>query len=212
MRYLLVLIVFFQFLSCKKEVIKDQTKSDLRGEWAGNTYNNSEFGFKITIPKEWSLQKGHNKELNKMGSELVAGNDENLKNSLEQAALRSHKVMTVFRFPLGTPGKTNPNIQVILENISHFPGVKNGKDYLAIVEDNLKMGQLKINFTSAAEQVDLGKSKFYKRTAQIPYGGMNIDQQYFAKVHKGHVFFISITTMSKEDEKMIESIMKTVHE
>ena len=162
-------------------VLRKKHRIRPRGEWlTERSYSNKVFGFKVEIPEEWSLEKKHNEALNDMGSKIVSGDNQNMANALKEAAKRIHKVLSAFRYPVGTPGKTNPNIQIVIENINSFPGIKDGKDYIKIVETNLNMSQLKINFNDDTQELKLGDSVFFRRTAVIPYGNMKVEQTYYS--------------------------------
>jgi len=214
-KVLSVLFLLFLFTSCSKneQAKVDQTSKKLHGEWVSDrSYKNDSFGFKITIPEKWDLKKGHDEQLNEMGSDLVAGNNQNMKNALKTAALRSHKVLSAFRYPLGTPGKTNPNVQIVIENIGSAPGIKSCKDYMKVVEQNISMGQLKVDFKNDGKDIKIGNSTFYQCTSSIDYGNMNIKQVYYSKIVDRHIFFVNITTIGKADEKIMEPVIKSMFE
>lgn len=68
-----------------------------------------------------------------VGREMVAKGSEEKRMVLEAVSQHTYPLITVTRFPFGTPGRVNQIIQVVAEDISFAPGLQQSSDYLALV-------------------------------------------------------------------------------
>jgi hypothetical protein len=65
-----------------------------------------------------------------VGKNAVSGDNALEKGAHDAAEKRTLILLTVFHYPLGTPGDYNDGIQLMSEDVSFAPGIKTGKDYL----------------------------------------------------------------------------------
>jgi hypothetical protein len=111
--------------------------SDLRpdsGNVVGNTYRNDYFNFTYQFPEGWSVAPAATTDrLMEAGRAAAAKGSEEKKVVLDAAAQHTYPMLTVTRYPFGTPGKLNQIIQMVSEDLSYAPGLNQSKDYLDLV-------------------------------------------------------------------------------
>lgn len=73
---------------------------------------------------------------------MFAGDNENLQAVINAADVNSVNLLFVFQHEVGTNVEFNPNFIVVAENLSHSPGIKNGRDYLVQAKKFLKQTQI----------------------------------------------------------------------
>ena len=116
------------------------------GHFEGNRYFNEYFGFQINFPKAWSIQDQQSTDyISEEGVDLLASEDENMKAILRAAEPRVVNLFAVFKFMVGSPVDSNPNILCPAESLNSSPGIKRGSDYLFHVKELLNSGSLEYN-------------------------------------------------------------------
>ena len=216
MKYNLYLIIIssFLFLGCSKseKTEKANVEVNIRGKWIGDRkYINEYFGFVTEVPVEWHLKKGTNDDFKyKAATEFLGSGDENLKALLKSSIEKTYTVFKASRHPLGTPGKTNPNVAMMVENIGDFPGIKSAKDYLFVMEDTLKMTNKKFSFAPDVTKVDLGGVEFWMRETSLTLGLTDVHQKLYAKIKGNYILCFVSTTMSEEDENTVSELTRTI--
>jgi len=201
MRNILLLSLLILFVSCSKTDTKTNVPLEVHGNWTSERgYANSYFDVEIEIPETWYLQKGKPERLSEDASEFLAGEDKNLKSSIKSAVDETFSPFWAYRHPPGTPGKTNPNVTFLIENVMHLPGVQTGGDYLLLLEDTLKLSNKEIVFTGTPQQIVLADSEYFSTETKIPMGEITITTQYFAKKKGEYILLIATNYISGMDE------------
>lgn len=201
MKYIMMLCALIVLTSCSKGDKESGVKVGLRGQWKSErVYENKFFDLALEIPEGWEIDKGNNKEMAERASEFLAGDDKNLKDTMASAIEQTYTVCNVRQYPLGTPGKTNPNFSVIIENVGQFPGITTAEEYLVAVEDTLKMSQKEIRFVGGPEKAKLGGVEFTMRRLEIPMGTMTIKQKVNCLFKDGYAILLTTTTLTPQDE------------
>ena len=184
---------------------------NVRGDWiTERNYENEHFGIAIKIPDEWELNKGKSEFIEEGAADFLAGDDKNLKAVMKTAIEKTFTVFWAYRYPLGTPGKPNPNVSMIIENLNMFPGISSAEDYLMAMEDTLKLSNKNISFGGAPVIVEMGGVEFWMRETSIPMGGLNIRQKIHARMIDGYVLLIGVTTISEEDEETVSAVTGSI--
>ena len=213
MRPYIAIILASLFTGCSEDEKKEETsvETNIRGEWTSDRkYSNDFFEIVAEIPVEWHLDKGSNEYINDSATEFLGGDDENLKATLKTAIEKTHTVFWAYRYPLGTPGKPNPNITMLIENVEHLPGLKSAADYLLVMEDTLKMSNKNISFVTKPNKVDVGGVEFWMRETKMPMGTIEVRQKFYCRMKDRYVLMFGVTTMSEEDEKTVSEITRTI--
>jgi hypothetical protein len=177
----------------------------------GKTYLNQFFKLTVEKPEGWYAQNSEELlALMKRGSDLVAGDDKNFRAALD-ASLKSS--ITIFFFsevPPGTPGKPNPNLVSIAENITASPGIKNGCDYIALAKEIVNKSQIKIDFEDKCESKIVNGTEFKIVNAQINVGDRKIKQRYFALIKDSHAISVIQTFFDPESEAKVNQVLNSI--
>lgn len=208
-----MLAVALSFSACSRteEDDKSTVAGNLRGEWIDErAYANDYFGISVRIPEDWHLDKGASQHINEMASDFLGGEDENLKATLKSAIDKTYTVFWAYRYPPGTPGKTNPNVSMIIENLAPLPGVKSGSDYLLRLQDTFKLTGKEIHFLNEPIEVEIGGAPFWMRDVRMPLGATEIKQKYYATMKDRHVLMFSVTMISDGDDEIVSELTDTI--
>lgn len=190
---------------------KTNVAKDTRGKWISErTYVNEAFDVAVDIPKDWHLSKKLHKNLTEGASDMLAGDNKNMKGAYKSAMERMHTAFVAFRYPPGTPGKSNPNVSMIIENVGHLPGIKSGKDYLLLMEENLNNSNMKVDFHGPPKDVSLGAVTFSSRNSTLKIGALKIAQTCYVKKSGACVMVITASTLTEADGKVVQDLTKTI--
>lgn len=186
------------------------------GTIKGNTYINDFFGIELEYPKEWFVQsKATLDHLSKVGSELVAGDNNNLEKMIKASEINSANLLMVSQHELGATVASNPNIIIVVENTKNLPGIKTGKEYLFHAVKLLKASQL--NFKYFNEDFDkkvINGNDFYTLSYGIDASAsINssedavVNQFYYTTVKKGFSISIILTYNTEPERKILLSML-----
>lgn len=181
------------------------------GTFNHSVYTNRYFGMTVVVPADWSIQ-GQNaqRRLMKLGGDVMAGTNKNMKSLLKAGELRTVNLFAAFKYPMGTPVKFNPSVMAMAEKVRDLPGIKRGKDYLFFVKQTLVSGQIQMRFPKDIYTETLGGTDFDVMEAIMPLRGMTIHQKYYATIEKGYALcfvasFVGDKQLS-EDEQVLNSV------
>ncbi len=186
-------------------------RADVGGAWVSEReYRNGYFGMRVEIPGDWSLQKGADETFNQRAVDFIAGDENNLRGAMKSAIEQTRTIFWAYRHPLGTPGKSNPNVAVLIENVTRLPGIKSAADYLQAMEQTLKLSNKTFNFAPETKAVDVGGVAFAMREAEMPVGTLTVRQRYYARFNNGYVLLMGVTVMAEGDEAEVAKVTATV--
>ena len=172
------------------------------GRVVDGVYANEFFNFSYEVPKGWVV---HGEETQKAivetGEALVAEDDESKKRLLEAAEKRTRLLLTVFEFPLGTPGKPNRGIQVVAENVAFAPGIKSGADYIAAMKTSLAGTSMNAGFAGQPTEEKLSGMTFFRQSGTLQVAGKTIYETYHVAILKGYAVLFVFTGASDESVK-----------
>lgn len=188
-----------------------QSQVDL-GETKDGTYTNRGFGFTFKYPKDWVVHgEATNERIKELGKERLEESGATPKASVEVAMKNTLYLLTVFHYPVGTPGITfNPAVLVMAEKVSHAPGIKNGKDYLL----NLRTLLLKVGYQALVNEpteCQFGGTQFFRDDYASEINGVHLVNAHFATIKNGYaVVFIFVGADQPSLDEMTKS-METFH-
>ena len=194
---------------------RDPANSDVKGtpenaKIKGEVYENAFFPFQFTIPHGWTIHgEATEKVLDDAGKNLLAGDDAEKKNYINAATKRSHNLLTAFEFPLGTPGKDNPGIRVIAENVSYAPGIKTGEDYILGMKDVLGRSQLQVKYNGTPTEEKIDGVSFYHQAIENAIGNLTVSEIVYSTVLKGYAVTFVFTALSKDKVEEVAKSMKS---
>jgi len=177
----------------------------------GNHYRNAFFGVSVDKPEGWYSQPPEETmALQQRGSEALMADEKN-KQALIDASLKSSvPVFGFFRVPPGTPGKPNPNVMAVAENLNGFPGVKSGCDYLHFVRQLLEKGQFSYAFSGECGSRKLAGESFGYLEGKVARGDVTVTQRYYATVREGYALSFIQTFFSAEGEAETRAILDSI--
>jgi hypothetical protein len=181
------------------------------GELAGHTYTNDYFQLKVDFPEEWYISsRAEAKEMMDLGRNVVSGGDPNKQALVDASMKRTLNLVTVYRYPPGTPTSSNPNIILMAENVRALPGVRNGADYLHHVRLGLQGSKLEYEFDPIEEGLSIGRLRAHCLPVQLVVGGNLVHQRYYATRSGGYVLSVILTFRDDEEQKTLEAILKSI--
>lgn len=172
------------------------------------TYINPGFAFSYKYPKDWVVHgKATNDRIKELGKEKVVESGALSETTAEVSIKNTHYLLTVFRHQLGTPGITfNPAVLILAENVSHAPGVKNGKDFLLNVRTILVKAGTQYTLKEPQEHYFAG-SQFFRDNSTATMNGVPIVQSHFCKIVNGYALaFIFVGP----DQATVDEMAKTM--
>jgi hypothetical protein len=167
------------------------------------TYTNHFFEFTIQFPESWAIaDQTVTDEMQDMGLDVLAGEDETLRTLGETALIRTYNLLTISPYPLGAPVESNPNLVVIAERVSATPGIQTGEDYLFHMQRWLEAGQLPYNVLQGPYTVDLGGQTFYRLDASLDLFGIPVYQSYLTTIDSGYALTLIMSGFEGEMEQL----------
>jgi hypothetical protein len=187
--------------------VQAQSEVDL-GVVKDGTYVNRTFGFTFKYPTDWVVHGEATKErIRELGKEKITESGAASKATVEVSMKNTYYLLTVFRYPIGTPGVTfNPAVLVMAERVSHAPGIKTGKDYLLNIRVLLAKAGQQIQLEEPKEYHFAG-SQFFRDNYAVENNGVHMMQSHFATVKNGYALvFIFLGA----DETSVEEMTKSM--
>lgn len=177
----------------------------------GNTYVNRLLGVSVEKPANWYAQSVKEMIMSQQqGGKALAGEDQNMQAMLDAAAKSSLPLFGFYEYPPGTPGKLNPNVLSIAENIQMFPGIKDPCDYIHAVQNILKQGQLKYSFDSDCQHKTIGGQDSGYLDASLTLGKLKIYQRYHAVLKDGYAISFIQTYTDDVSLKKVNRVIDTI--
>ncbi len=181
------------------------------GYFEGAQYRNDYFGMTLSFPETWTIQDPRTqRELRRMGENLVAGDDKNLQATLKAGEAQSLPLFMVFQHPLGSPVLCNANITCVAERVAHAPGIRSGADYLFHARRLLEAGQMKYTFGSDLRSETLAGAEFHVLPMELAAPGVAIKQEMYATIRKDYALLLTITFSTEEERLAVRGILNTL--
>ncbi len=176
-----------------------------------SVYQNKYFGLTVALPPEWSVQDQEaRRRMMDMGTQVLAGDDKNLKAAIKASEMTTVSLFTAFKHPVGTPVPYNPSIVCLAERVRHMPGIKRGKDYLFHSKRVLESSQMAVSFPKGMSAETLGGRPFDIMHVELSAGGMTVQQKYYATVMKGYALAFIVSFTTDEEKAPLDKILDSV--
>jgi hypothetical protein len=151
----------------------------------GNRYRNDFFGVTVEKPEGWYAQDPEETiALQQRGTAVLAGGEEGRQALLESALQSSLPLFGFFAVAPGTPGVSNANVLGVAENLTPFPGVQSGCDYLHHVQRLLEQGELPYRFSDSCTTLQLDGRSLGLIEGRVSVGEVHITQRYYALIQR----------------------------
>lgn len=182
------------------------------GEIVNGTYTNAYFDMSIEVPANWTIQsQAAQAQLMDLGTNLISGDDDNLKNVLKEAQKQVVSLFTFFKYEPGTPVSFNPSIISVAERISHMPGIKRGSDYLFHIKKIFESGQLKYEFPGDIYTKDISGILFDVMPLEINVGNVTVRQEYYVAKINDYVLSFILSYSSDLEINELNEIFGKLH-
>lgn len=204
---LIILATVLTFSGCRN---KQEEQVDL-GQIKGTQYENNYFGLSLSLPKDWEVQDMKaQQQVAKTGIDTLAGEDKNKKALLEASQANTLNLLSISKYPLGTPEKLNLSFSTIAEKVSIFPGIKSGEDYLLNVKNQLNSGSLEYIFPKEIYIQNINNVQFHVLESELPINSITLKQKYYVFIKKGYALGFVLTYFSNEDLTELNKIIQSI--
>lgn len=206
---LVFVFALFLITSCKVENTPDNFDY---GKVEEGKYVNSYFDLEMTLPSDWSVQTQEQMEnITKVGKDLVAGEDENMKAIVKASDVNTANLLAVFQYEYGSAVEFNPNFMVIAENIKRAPGIRSGKDYLFQSRKLLTQSQFQYDrIDEDFEKEIIDGTEFYKMKTEVNVMGINVRQVYYSTILKDFSFNVIISFSSDAQREDLLRVVQSM--
>jgi hypothetical protein len=181
------------------------------GKTENGSYKNDYFNMEVLFNPNWIVQdKQFMNNIMERGSDLVTGDNKNLKSLFKASQVNTAYLLAVFKNEVGAAVESNPSFILVAENTKNLPGIKNGKDYLFHAEKLMKQTQMPYSFEREVFEKKIGNSLFYVLEAGLDYMGEIISQEYISTVKNGFTLSFIITYSNEEEKNELYEVINNV--
>lgn len=203
-RFALIVLCAILYCSCGRGEAEEIDFGSLEN----SVYTNEYFGLTMTIPSEWSIQNEESRErLMEAGTEIIAGDDKNLKAVVKASELQTVNLFIAFKHPVGSAVTFNPGIACVAERIGHMPGIKRGSDYLFHARKILESSQMDVVFPEDMSTENLDGIDFDILHVQISLLGNTIQQKYYVAVIKDYALSFIVSYITDQERGAISEAL-----
>lgn len=204
-----VLLLTILISGCKVENTPDNFDY---GKVEGNKYVNSYFDLEMDVPADWFVQSQEQMEnITKVGKDMVAGDDENMKAIVKASDVNTANLLGVFQHEYGSAVQFNPNFLVVAENVKAAPGMRTGSDYLFQSRRLLTQSQFQYDrIDETFEKETINGTDFYKMKAEVSLMGITIRQIYYSTILKDFSFNVIISYSSDEQKDALLKVINSM--
>jgi len=182
------------------------------GETKGHIYVNKFFGMQYDFPEDWTIHGEETKKrIMEVGKNAVSGDDPSRKAGMESAVKHTQILLSLFKYPLGTPNVLNQSIQVMAEDVRHAPGIQTGKDYLLNIQNVLKSSKMSVEVEGEPIKADLGKHAFYHSDFVIHVQTKDVYESFWATIDKRFALAFVFIAGSPEERAQLVKTLDKVH-
>lgn len=204
-----ILLLTILISGCKVENTPDNFDY---GKVEGNKYVNSYFDLEMDVPADWFVQSQEQMEnITKVGKDMVAGDDENMKAIVKASDVNTANLLGVFQHEYGSAVQFNPNFLVVAENVKAAPGMRTGSDYLFQSRRLLTQSQFQYDrIDETFEKETINGTDFYKMKAEVSLMGITIRQIYYSTILKDFSFNVIISYSSDEQKDALLKVINSM--
>lgn len=164
-------------------------------------YTSDFFALEVAKPEGWvALDEDTTNDLMNIGTDMVSYGNDDLKRALKASEKQSVSVFSFFKYEVGAPVDSNPNVISVGENVKFVPGVKTGKDYFFHVKKLFAQTGMDVKYLGDYKSRVIGGVIFDQLDTEMSFAGAQIYQSYYAARRGGHILGI-IQTYSNDAEK-----------
>lgn len=198
----------FLSVSCGK---KNAGEAFDYGTVTGTTYSNSFFGFTVSLPADWYvMDRAEIDRVQQLGAEAIP--NRSLKKELTKAMdVQNAILLMVQGYEPGMGEGFNPNFQIVSENLSRYPNIKTGEQYLQQALKTLGMtGMSYATLDVPIGRTDIGGRVFHKIALEVMLGEGSLTQEMYAVVRDGFALAAVLNYVDEEQRAVLYSMLGTL--
>ena len=181
------------------------------GELTDNVYTNKYFGMTVSVPEGWHTQDRQAiEEMNEFGSAAIAGDNETLKAGLEASEKNTLTLLSIFEHPVGAPVDFNPNINIVVEKVSQFPGIKTNDDYMFHSKKLLEQAAIPYTFPKANYDEKIGGLTFRVLECKADMQGISLSQGFYATRIKDYMLLIVVSYTDDAQAQSLNDVLADI--
>ena len=177
------------------------------GHLEGVNYVNDFFGLSFSIPGDWIVVQGRNKEIAESSKKIVANEEAKKRAEYEKSIERSTILLGLTRVPSGAPN--NASLLVIAELVSS-PAIKNGIDALRTMETMTKNSSFLVEFQNGIRSETINGVEFGVATVKTTSETGTFTQKVYMMVKNGYALEFFFTYQDAVHLATFDKLMNTV--
>ena len=178
------------------------------GDIDGNLYTNKFFGLAYKFPEGWTPHgEKTKKHIMEIGKDAVSGETSIEKSVYQDAEKRTLMLLTVFKYPLGTPVDDNDGITLMSEDVSFAPGIRTGQDYVQVMKRSLTASKVPMEFQGEPTELNVSGQMFYRQNAILTVRSKQVYEAIVTTIVKEHALaFIFISTSDTSRNELVKTL------
>ncbi len=193
--------------SCKDEV-KIPENFDY-GKIESGVYDNKFFNFELAFNDQWSVQtKEEMQQMSENSRNTMAGDNQNLKSTLQASQVNVADLFSIFKFPVGSVTGGNASLIINAENLQSFPNVKTPRDYIMSARQLLDQTSLTLIYKKEPYTKTIGGKQFIGM--EIFNQDYNLTQDYFVTLRNGFAVSMVLSYDNAEDQQELYKMLDTI--
>ena len=177
------------------------------GRLDGVNYVNNFLGLSFSIPGDWIVVQGRNKEIAESSKKIVANEEAKKRAEYERSIEQSTILLGLTRVPAGDPN--NASVLVIAERISS-PAIKNGVDALRTMETMTKNTSFVVEFQNGIRSETINGVEFGAATVKTTAPTGSFMQKVYMTIKSGYALEFFFTYQDPVHVATFDRLMSTV--
>lgn len=177
------------------------------GRLDGVNYVNSVLGLSFSIPGDWIVVQGRNKEIAESSKKIVANEEAKKRAEYERSIEQSTILLGLTRVPAGEPN--NASLLVIAERVSS-PAIKNGVDALRTMETMTKNTSFVVEFQNGIRSEIINGVEFGAATVKTTAPNGSFMQKVYMTIKGGYALEFFFTYQDPVHVATFDKLMNTV--
>jgi len=174
-------------------------------------YENEFFEMSIPYNEEWAVQSTEQmNELVAAGTDLLSGEDDNLKAAIEASKVNTAYLFSLFKYDVGTSTQFNPSFLSLAENVKNFPDLADGGDYLSHTKNLLQQSQVTYTYDKDIYPITIDGVEFHAMELSVEVMGNKITQEYMCTLKNDFALAFVISHSNDEERAELHEILSQI--
>ncbi len=181
------------------------------GTYDSGEYVNKYYGFKLTLPEDFIIHDDEMKKyVEEIGSEILKDDDDSGLNLEEIQQEQLFNILMGSKYEIGAPVSENIMIQIVSENLTFYPGVENGSDYLWHVRKLFVDGGITLVDASEFLIEEINGINFHTFSYGMNISNVTVYQKWYCVKVREHILCFALTNLTEEGFTELENIFNTI--